>query len=145
MGDRSDISEVDYDDEDSFALDGSDVESVMTDRSEVDHDSDGEFDLNDVGDDDDDDDGGDHRGTTHHDESAEFELDDAPPPPSSPPREPKLRKHRPSPIRIPKRNRQESVVDLDTFMSVLTEDSDDEDLSVDEDDGESSDHSDLEI
>merc|ERR1711907_454455 len=88
--DCSDISEVDYDDEDSFALDGSDVESVMTDRSEVDHDSDGEFDLNDVGDDDDDDDGGDHRGTTHHDESGEFDLDYAPPPPSSPPREPKL-------------------------------------------------------
>merc|ERR1711901_12151 len=110
--------------------------------SEVDHDSDDEFDLNNVGDDDD---GGDHRGTTHHDESGEFDLDDAPPPPSSPPREPKLRKHSPSPIRIPKRNRQESAVDLDTFKSVLTEDSDDEDLFVDEDGGESSDHSDLEI
>jgi len=139
--DRSDISEIDNDD-DSFALDGSDVESVMTDRSGSDHDdSDGEFDLNDIGDDNDDDDDD----TGHHDESGEFDLDDAPPPPSSPPRAPKMRKHRPSPIRIPKRNRTESAADLDTFKSVLTGDSDDEDVFVDEDGGESSDHSDLEI
>merc|ERR1712146_544685 len=96
--------------EDEFELD--DIETKDEDGTV------GRSDISEIDNDDDDD-------TGQHDESGEFDLDDAPPPPSSPPRAPKMRKHRPSPIRIPKRNRTESAADLDTFKSVLTGDSDD--------------------
>jgi hypothetical protein len=136
--DRSDLSEIDGD---SFALDGSDVESVFTEQNASDTNSDdGEFDL-DGGDDDDDD----ERNAAHEEYDDDFDLDDVPPPPptSQPPQEPKRRRNRPSPIKIPKRmskSRQESVANLESFQSVLTEDTDDED-----DGKESSDHSELDL
>merc|ERR1711988_54386 len=136
--DRSDLSEIDGD---SFALDGSDVESVFTEQNASDTNSDdGEFDL-DGGDDDDDD----ERNAAYEEYDDDFDLDDVPPPPptSQPPQEPKRRRNRPSPIKIPKRmskSRQESVANLESFQSVLTEDTDDED-----DGKESSDHSELDL